>query len=109
MVNIPKAFFRKETILYKNFSLGLMVNKAACANPPYMLAAHQRRLRPLSLTSFPFSPFFPARLCKVPIKKSALPQQRHLPDHPDHPDRPEISKQNLSGLAVVRLTHEYRI
>ena len=46
------------------------------------------------------------------LKKSALPQQRHLPDYPDHPDRPdrpEISKQNLSGLAVVRLTHEYRI
>ena len=56
-----------------------MVNKAACAKPPYILAAHQRRLRPLSLTSFPFSPFFPARLCKVPIKKSALLQQRHLP------------------------------
>ena len=80
MVNIPKAFFRKETVLYKNFSLGLMVNRAACAKPPYILAAHQRRLRPLSLTSFPFSPFFPARLCKVPIKNSAAsaaPPSRH--------------------------------
>ena len=59
-----------------------------------------------------FSAVLSTRLCKIPIKKSALPQQRHLPDYPDHPDRPdrpEISKQNLSGLAVVRLTHEYRI
>ena len=59
-----------------------------------------------------FSTVLSTRLCKIPIKKSALPQQRHLPDYPDHPDRPdrpEISKQNLSGLAVVRLTHEYRI
>ena len=56
-----------------------------------------------------FSAVLSTRLCKIPIKKSALPQQRHLPDRPDRPDRPEISKQNLSGLAVVRLTHEYRI
>ena len=50
-----------------------------------------------------FSTVLSTRLCKIPIKKSALPQQRHLPDHPDHPDRPEISKKNLSGHVVLRL------
>ena len=81
--------------------------------------SHQYRLLPFkSLSSRPsqelggclnevkaggFSNGLSTRLCKIPIKKSALPQQRHLPDHPDHPDRPEISKKNLSGHVVLRL------